>query len=61
MVPVFGQMTVTLGATVVESPIGSNGEFYLEGIRPGVHAATIASEVERMAPIRIARGRRNAP
>ena len=39
--PSFGQLTVTTTSGPVESPIGERGEFYLENLAPGPHAASV--------------------
>ena len=39
--PAYGQLTVTAGETTFESPIGHEGEFYLENVPPGRHPAVI--------------------
>jgi outer membrane usher protein len=39
--PAYGQLTVTAGAETFESPIGHEGEFYLENLPPGRHPAVI--------------------
>jgi outer membrane usher protein len=39
--PVYGQLVVHSGADDVESPIGTDGEFYLEGVSPGRHDASV--------------------
>ncbi|HJT21535.1 MAG TPA: fimbria/pilus outer membrane usher protein [Nitrospira sp.] len=43
-VPAFGQLTVTAKEQTFESPIGKQGEFYLENIPPGSYDATIEDE-----------------
>jgi len=40
-IPSYGQLTVTAGGKIFESPIGKQGEFYLENVTPGRHAAVI--------------------
>jgi outer membrane usher protein len=39
--PAYGQLTVTAGAETFESPIGRDGEFYLENLPRGRHPAMI--------------------
>jgi outer membrane usher protein len=39
--PAYGQLTVTTGGQTYESPIGRDGEFYLESLPPGRHPAVI--------------------
>jgi len=41
VVPLFGQLTVRVGETPFESPIGADGEFYLENVPPGTHPAEV--------------------
>ena len=41
IVPVFGQLTVLAGGRTYESPIGDNGEFYLENAPAGRYTAQI--------------------
>ncbi len=41
VVPAFGQLTVVVAGESIESPIGQLGEFYLEGIPPGRHQASL--------------------
>jgi outer membrane usher protein len=41
IVPLFGQMTVRVGRESFESPIGAEGEFYLENVPPGRHPAEV--------------------
>ncbi len=41
VVPAYGQLSVEIGERTSESPIGAGGEFYLEGLEPGTHPATI--------------------
>jgi outer membrane usher protein len=41
LVPAYGRLVVSLGGTTIESPVGGGGEFYLEGIEPGAHPATV--------------------
>ena len=43
-IPAYGQMTVTVNDATRESPIGKQGEFYLENIPPGTYQATISDE-----------------
>jgi outer membrane usher protein len=42
VVPAFGEMTVAVGGGSVSSPIGRDGEFYLENLAPGRHQVTVA-------------------
>jgi outer membrane usher protein len=39
--PAYGQLTVTAGGETFESPIGRDGEFYLENLPRGRHAAVV--------------------
>jgi outer membrane usher protein len=41
IVPLFGQLTVRVGRESFESPIGADGEFYLENVPPGRHPAEV--------------------
>jgi outer membrane usher protein len=41
VVPAYGQLTVVVAGRAIDSPIGQLGEFYLEGIPPGRHQATL--------------------
>ncbi|HLI12672.1 MAG TPA: fimbria/pilus outer membrane usher protein [Alphaproteobacteria bacterium] len=41
IVPAYGEIDVTLEGETASSPIGKNGEFYLEGVPAGSHAAVI--------------------
>jgi outer membrane usher protein len=41
LTPAYGQLTVTAGGETFESPIGRDGEFYLENLPRGRHAAMI--------------------
>jgi outer membrane usher protein len=43
-IPAYGQMTVTVNDATHESPIGKQGEFYLENLSPGTYQATIDDE-----------------
>ena len=43
-IPAYGQLTITTPDKSYESPIGRQGEFYLETIPPGSHAAAIDDE-----------------
>lgn len=40
-IPNFGSLEVTVGDRAVSSPLGGNGEFYLENLRPGVYQARV--------------------
>lgn len=40
-VPAYGHLVVTTGGLGLESPLGSDGEFYLEGLPPGPQDARI--------------------
>jgi outer membrane usher protein len=42
IVPAFGEMTLAVGGGTVSSPIGRDGEFYLENLAPGRHQVTVA-------------------
>ena len=42
IVPAFGELTVAVGGRTASSPIGRDGEFYLENIAPGRHQVTVA-------------------
>lgn len=44
VIPKFGELTVTASGETFTSPIGSNGEFYLDSPPPGRYAATIDFE-----------------
>ena len=39
--PAYGQLTVTAEGETYESPIGRDGEFYLENVPRGRHAAVV--------------------
>jgi outer membrane usher protein len=39
--PAYGQLTVTAEGQTYESPIGRDGEFYLENLPRGRHAAVV--------------------
>ena len=41
VIPAYGQLTVTAHGKPFESPVGKQGEFYLENIPPGRHAAIV--------------------
>ena len=41
VIPAYGQLTVTANGKQFESPIGKQGEFYLENVPPGRHAAIV--------------------
>jgi outer membrane usher protein len=41
LTPAYGQLTVSVGGETFESPIGRDGEFYLENLPRGRHAAMI--------------------
>ncbi len=41
VVPAYGQLTVSVNGRAFESPIGSQGQFYLENVPPGRHHALI--------------------
>lgn len=43
-IPAYGQLTVMAKENPQESPIGKQGEFYLENIPPGTHEAVITDE-----------------
>lgn len=43
-IPAYGRLIVTVAGQTVESPIGKNGEFYLENIEPGDYTAVIESQ-----------------
>jgi outer membrane usher protein len=40
----FGALVVAIGGQRVESPIGSDGQFYFEDLVPGVYDATLATD-----------------
>lgn len=40
-IPAYGELSVELDSGALVSPIGNGGEFYLEGVPAGGHAATI--------------------
>ncbi|MHC5595080.1 MAG: fimbria/pilus outer membrane usher protein [Nostoc sp.] len=44
IIPVYGQLTVTVNGNQVDSPIGNQGEFYLENITPGRYVAKVEYE-----------------
>jgi outer membrane usher protein len=41
VIPVYGQLNVTVNGKQFESPVGKQGEFYLENVPPGHHPATV--------------------
>jgi outer membrane usher protein len=41
LVPAFGELTVTVDAHTFESPVGKQGEFYLETLAAGRHPAVL--------------------
>ncbi|MEH1928176.1 MAG: fimbria/pilus outer membrane usher protein [Nostoc sp.] len=41
IIPVYGQLTVTISDKQVDSPIGNQGEFYLENLAPGRYVANV--------------------
>ena len=41
IIPVYGQLTVTISDKQVDSPIGNQGEFYLENLAPGRYIANV--------------------
>ena len=41
LIPAYGQINVTVQDKTVTSPLGQEGEFYLENIPPGKHPATV--------------------
>jgi outer membrane usher protein len=41
VIPAYGQLTVTANGKQFESPVGKQGEFYLENVPPGRHAAIV--------------------
>ena len=41
VVPAYGRLVVYVDGREYESPIGRDGEFYLENVPPGRHRATI--------------------
>ena len=41
VVPVYGQLTVTVGNLTYESPVGRRGEFYLENVPVGRYKASV--------------------
>ncbi|HEU4686615.1 MAG TPA: fimbria/pilus outer membrane usher protein, partial [Nitrospira sp.] len=43
-VPAFGQLTVIAKDRTLDSPIGTQGEFYLENLTPGSYDATVEDE-----------------
>jgi len=47
IIPAYGQFTVTAEGRQFNSPIGRDGEFYLDDVPTGRHAAVIASETTR--------------
>jgi outer membrane usher protein len=40
--PSYGTLTVTAGGETFTSPLGADGEFYFENVKPGRHAAEVA-------------------
>jgi len=42
--PAYGQMTIRINGDVVDSPLGSNGNFYFENLPAGRHTATVEDE-----------------
>jgi outer membrane usher protein len=46
-IPRFGTLTLDTGEGRAESPIGRDGEVYLDAVPPGRHPATIESEEGR--------------
>jgi len=47
LIPSFGELTVHAAGREVTSPLGSQGEFYLENLPAGRHAATVDSKAGR--------------
>jgi outer membrane usher protein len=43
VVPALGELSVSIGNESLSSPIGHNGEFYLEGVQAGRHPAVVVS------------------
>ncbi|MEH2244838.1 fimbria/pilus outer membrane usher protein [Nostoc sp.] len=41
IIPVYGQLTVNVNGNQINSPIGNQGEFYLENITPGRYIANV--------------------
>jgi outer membrane usher protein len=41
VVPVYGQLSLTVNGKQLDSPIGNKGEFYLENISPGRYKANV--------------------
>jgi outer membrane usher protein len=41
IVPAYGQLALTANGKLFESPIGRQGEFYLENLPAGRHSATV--------------------
>jgi outer membrane usher protein len=41
VIPAYGQLTVTANGKQFESPVGKQGEFYLENVPPGRHRAIV--------------------
>ncbi|MEH1960268.1 MAG: fimbria/pilus outer membrane usher protein [Nostoc sp.] len=41
IIPVYGQLTVTINDKQADSPIGNQGEFYLENLAPGRYIANV--------------------
>jgi outer membrane usher protein len=39
--PAYGAMRVTVSGTTLESPLGTNGNFYFENLPPGQHVAVV--------------------
>ncbi len=44
VIPAYGQLTVTANGRQIESPLGKQGEFYLENVPTGRHAALVEYE-----------------
>ncbi|MGH9650441.1 MAG: hypothetical protein ACRD3I_08215, partial [Terriglobales bacterium] len=44
VVPAYGQLTVTVNGRQIESPVGKQGEFYLENVPTGRHTAQVEYE-----------------
>ena len=47
MIPAYGQLIVTAEGRQFDSPIGRDGEFYLDNVPTGRHPAIIEHETTR--------------
>ena len=44
VIPAYGALSVTVQGSRLESPLGAQGEFYLENLPIGRHTATVESQ-----------------